>query len=111
MIRRPPRSTLFPYTTLFRSLLATLAALAVVALGVAWYVRGANVALKRPAKPLFVRKWVAGGGAAGGPGPPQPPPFGPAPGGGRPLRARAPAPDAAPHTPDGARAPGPRAPR
>src|SRR3712207_8105646 len=24
MIRRPPRSTLFPYTTLFRSLLATL---------------------------------------------------------------------------------------
>src|SRR5436190_11984024 len=26
MIRRPPRSTLFPYTTLFRSLLAALAA-------------------------------------------------------------------------------------
>src|SRR5256885_7306614 len=25
MIRRPPRSTLFPYTTLFRSALATLA--------------------------------------------------------------------------------------
>src|SRR3712207_7949316 len=25
MIRRPPRSTLFPYTTLFRSFLATLA--------------------------------------------------------------------------------------
>src|SRR5258708_18137635 len=24
MIRRPPRSTLFPYTTLFRSILATL---------------------------------------------------------------------------------------
>src|SRR5256885_12317961 len=24
MIRRPPRSTLFPYTTLFRSLLATM---------------------------------------------------------------------------------------
>src|SRR5258707_11659473 len=24
MIRRPPRSTLFPYTTLFRSLIATL---------------------------------------------------------------------------------------
>ena len=42
------------------ALLATLAALAVVALGVAWYVRGANMALKRPAKPLFVRKWVAG---------------------------------------------------
>jgi len=42
------------------ALLATLAALAVVALGVAWYVRDANVALKRPAKPLFVRKWVVG---------------------------------------------------
>src|SRR3989449_4659433 len=27
MIRRPPRSTLFPYTTLFRSLAATLIAL------------------------------------------------------------------------------------
>src|SRR3712207_6864290 len=31
MIRRPPRSTLFPYTTLFRSLFVT-ASLAVVAL-------------------------------------------------------------------------------
>src|SRR3712207_6901446 len=28
MIRRPPRSTLFPYTTLFRSLLNTIADLA-----------------------------------------------------------------------------------
>src|SRR2546422_7168441 len=27
MIRRPPRSTLFPYTTLFRSLIAAVAAL------------------------------------------------------------------------------------
>src|SRR2546425_9596937 len=27
MIRRPPRSTLFPYTTLFRSLITSLAAL------------------------------------------------------------------------------------
>src|SRR2546430_10920274 len=33
MIRRPPRSTLFPYTTLFRSVLVLGAALAVVALG------------------------------------------------------------------------------
>src|SRR3712207_8019131 len=32
MIRRPPRSTLFPYTTLFRSALADLRAL----LGAAW---------------------------------------------------------------------------
>src|SRR2546425_3956590 len=29
MIRRPPRSTLFPYTTLFRSLIAGVAAVAV----------------------------------------------------------------------------------
>src|SRR2546422_1631205 len=31
MIRRPPRSTLFPYTTLFRSLLAVLRAQLVLA--------------------------------------------------------------------------------
>src|SRR5258708_13856059 len=30
MIRRPPRSTLFPYTTLFRSLISTLAAAGLV---------------------------------------------------------------------------------
>src|SRR2546430_11511690 len=35
MIRRPPRSTLFPYTTLFRSLLA-VAALAASWYGVRW---------------------------------------------------------------------------
>src|SRR3989449_2460183 len=38
MIRRPPRSTLFPYTTLFRSLfLVILAAAAAVAIGVSLY--------------------------------------------------------------------------
>src|SRR3712207_7504774 len=35
MIRRPPRSTLFPYTTLFRSRIACAAAPAAHALGVA----------------------------------------------------------------------------
>src|SRR3712207_7311620 len=35
MIRRPPRSTLFPYTTLFRSYLARRLALAVVTVLVA----------------------------------------------------------------------------
>src|SRR5256885_9967889 len=35
MIRRPPRSTLFPYTTLFRSMLRLLGALAGVA-ALAW---------------------------------------------------------------------------
>src|SRR2546427_12763599 len=39
MIRRPPRSTLFPYTTLFRSLVAALDALDAVAARV----REANV--------------------------------------------------------------------
>src|SRR3712207_8593638 len=34
MIRRPPRSTLFPYTTLFRSVLGDLADLAHLGLGV-----------------------------------------------------------------------------
>src|SRR3712207_8946756 len=33
MIRRPPRSTLFPYTTLFRSVLKALGALLVVLAG------------------------------------------------------------------------------
>src|SRR2546426_9404548 len=35
MIRRPPRSTLFPYTTLFRSLTARKATTAVVEIGIA----------------------------------------------------------------------------
>src|SRR3712207_7522525 len=34
MIRRPPRSTLFPYTTLFRSVAGTLGTLAARRLGV-----------------------------------------------------------------------------
>src|SRR5258708_24428597 len=36
MIRRPPRSTLFPYTTLFRSILAGLAAAVPVWLTIDW---------------------------------------------------------------------------
>src|SRR5690349_23881777 len=41
MLRRPPRSTLFPYTTLFRSLLATVGAVGAVAAAhfVWWHVR------------------------------------------------------------------------
>ena len=42
------------------ALIATLAALAVVAAGVALYVKKANAALNRPAKPLLVRKWLVG---------------------------------------------------
>src|SRR2546422_5080851 len=62
MIRRPPRSTLFPYTTLFRSALEKIepkktkpvvlvagivAVLAVVAGAVVWKVREANLAAER----------------------------------------------------------------
>src|SRR2546425_6345572 len=48
MIRRPPRSTLFPYTTLFRSLkLAALAALIVAGLSSV-----TSVALYRPLPPV-----------------------------------------------------------
>src|SRR3712207_8753820 len=36
MIRRPPRSTLFPYTTLFRSLLVQLVVILVVVRLVGW---------------------------------------------------------------------------
>src|SRR6266576_6688595 len=37
MIRRPPRSTLFPYTTLFRSMLITVAIVACAAVGATAY--------------------------------------------------------------------------
>src|SRR5256885_4971394 len=36
MIRRPPRSTLFPYTTLFRSLAVDIGLLTVLASGAGW---------------------------------------------------------------------------
>src|SRR2546430_7814282 len=36
MIRRPPRSTLFPYTTLFRSLILALMHLQIAVLQVQW---------------------------------------------------------------------------
>src|SRR3712207_7236502 len=46
MIRRPPRSTLFPYTTLFRSLGYT-----------SWTARGSAMRLRAPARDV---PWVAG---------------------------------------------------
>lgn len=42
------------------ALAGTLAALAVVAVGVTLYTRSANAKLNRPARPLFVRKWLVG---------------------------------------------------
>src|SRR3712207_2682183 len=49
MIRRPPRSTLFPYTTLFRSLHAAAALLGLPALADKGY-HGAGIGIHTPAK-------------------------------------------------------------
>src|SRR2546425_10594562 len=86
MIRRPPRSTLFPYTTLFRSMLVARAVHAVSselqASGVAEY-RGGRLlpvevdldrrggtdgALQPGMAPRAQRHGEAGGGGAGGEG-------------------------------------------
>src|SRR3712207_8694422 len=59
MIRRPPRSTLFPYTTLFRSLPVITLALA------PWWMRGidqvdewATVAYERRVRDDHLEAWV-----------------------------------------------------
>src|SRR2546422_7565169 len=63
MIRRPPRSTLFPYTTLFRSVLGAAAGRVAVAAGCAYRVR------RGVARELGVGGPAAGAGhAAGGRG-------------------------------------------
>src|SRR2546429_7112358 len=52
MIRRPPRSTLFPYTTLFRSFLSLALPVGLIALGwlhfwEGWYIWGALLLVMR----------------------------------------------------------------
>lgn len=42
------------------ALMATLAALGLVALGVRWYAGQASAQMQRPARPLWVKKWVVG---------------------------------------------------
>src|SRR3712207_8246936 len=49
MVRRPPRSTLFPYTTLFRSSRSTLGVIAALGLGLA----GASSAQAAVTPPFF----------------------------------------------------------
>src|SRR5258708_35038252 len=54
MIRRPPRSTLFPYTTLFRSLSRTLLPRAVLWIGdVRMTVEEARIRLRRQLEDAF----------------------------------------------------------
>src|SRR2546428_6764688 len=48
MIRRPPRSTLFPYTTLFRSVIAQL-----------WAVALLRPKMRAP-NPEFMARWLGG---------------------------------------------------
>src|SRR3712207_7880873 len=51
MIRRPPRSTLFPYTTLFRSLEASVVRLRSLADAEAWVAAGVPVGMSHAWKP------------------------------------------------------------
>src|SRR2546428_7302174 len=60
MIRRPPRSTLFPYTTLFRSLMLTAAAMVIAGLANMLAIALLNVGVQ-----LSVPRWVAGRALAG----------------------------------------------
>src|SRR2546425_10366626 len=116
MIRRPPRSTLFPYTTLFRSDVAfvgvrDLARLAIGALaesdGGAQLDQSLDVGGRAPpvglhhARAVRLRRGGAGGESERGPRGGRRPPFHPYP------RARRPPP---PHPPRPGR-PGPRPPR
>src|SRR3712207_7930322 len=63
MIRRPPRSTLFPYTTLFRSVVSCMLALLVIA-GVAGDAATRDAQLRIDSllftTPLHRAAWVAG---------------------------------------------------
>src|SRR2546425_12073564 len=64
MIRRPPRSTLFPYTTLFRSLAHETGVPDVVdPVGGSWYIEALTERIEREARALL-EEVEAGGGAA-----------------------------------------------
>src|SRR2546422_11010489 len=64
MIRRPPRSTLFPYTTLFRSVFfRKISGVALMAGGI---IRSAWRECKRPSWSSSGRRWVYDRGDGGG---------------------------------------------
>src|SRR2546425_13183778 len=66
MIRRPPRSTLFPYTTLFRSLAHETGVPDVVdPVGGSWYIEALTERIEREARALLEEVEAGGGGARG----------------------------------------------
>src|SRR5258708_23116779 len=58
MIRRPPRSTLFPYTTLFRSLRAFASLAPLLAAALAFGIQIADP-LRHGRFPWLLRRWLA----------------------------------------------------
>src|SRR3712207_9035143 len=73
MIRRPPRSTLFPYTTLFRSILGVAESLVgAVAGGITGSIAGTPGAAARPGATRDVGRGCAGRGTPRGLGVGQP---------------------------------------
>src|SRR3712207_6982133 len=65
MIRRPPRSTLFPYTTLFRSVLVAKLSMVELAGGMGY--RQANASLTGPGRnPWKPSRWSGGSSSGAG---------------------------------------------
>src|SRR3712207_8886853 len=62
MIRRPPRSTLFPYTTLFRSRCEDVNTTWDYAIGIACNATSVRVTLEEGANRFVVRAYAATGG-------------------------------------------------
>src|SRR5438094_6634989 len=58
MIRRPPRSTLFPYTTLFRSVIWVLEGGVWLARAVPWLLHGKPRGYAPPPAPDFGSTWI-----------------------------------------------------
>src|SRR5256885_6748624 len=56
MIRRPPRSTLFPYTTLFRSLLLGFGDVTAAAVPVLFGAMGLGAGVAAPSRDLLVKR-------------------------------------------------------
>src|SRR5256885_8571354 len=55
MIRRPPRSTLFPYTTLFRSLLSVMSMVGITAVGMTLLIIAGEIDLSVGSQQALIR--------------------------------------------------------